>query len=252
MEIINLCEHDSLVSRYMLELRDKNIQTDRLRFRTNVKRIGQIMAYEISKRLNYTDCKTDTPLDVANTRNIADKVVLGSIFRAGLPLHEGMLSYFDDADNAFISAYRQYINGSDEFEIHTEYLASPSIEDKVLVIADPMLATGSSMEVAIKGFLQKGTPKHIHIAVIIATDQAIEYVKKTLLKALKPPFGQATSTTFSTPTVTSYPASATPATSSTAKNNPSNHQKSELRNQDNSTHRLLQNYLLRKGNGNTH
>ena len=150
MEIINLCEHDSLVSRYMLELRDKNIQTDRLRFRTNVKRIGQIMAYEISKRLNYTDCKTDTPLDVANTRNIADKVVLGSIFRAGLPLHEGMLSYFDDADNAFISAYRQYINDSDEFEIHTEYLASPSIEDKVLVIADPMLATGSSMEVAIK------------------------------------------------------------------------------------------------------
>ena len=120
MEIINLCEHDSLVSRYMLELRDKNIQTDRLRFRTNVKRIGQIMAYEISKRLNYTDCKTDTPLDVANTRNIADKVVLGSIFRAGLPLHEGMLSYFDDADNAFISAYRQYINGSDEIEIHTE------------------------------------------------------------------------------------------------------------------------------------
>lgn len=158
MEIINLCEHDSLVSRYMLELRDKNIQTDRLRFRTNVKRIGQIMAYEISKRLNYTDCKTDTPLDVANTRNIADKVVLGSIFRAGLPLHEGMLSYFDDADNAFISAYRQYINDSDEFEIHTEYLASPSIEDKVLVIADPMLATGSSMEVAIKGFRKKALP----------------------------------------------------------------------------------------------
>lgn len=185
MEIINLCEHDSLVSRYMLELRDKNIQTDRLRFRTNVKRIGQIMAYEISKRLNYTDCKTGTPLDVANTRNIADKVVLGSIFRAGLPLHEGMLSYFDDADNAFISAYRQYIDGSDEFEIHTEYLASPSIEDKVLVIADPMLATGSSMEVAIKGFLQKGTPKHIHIAVVIATDQAIEYVKKTLPEGIE-------------------------------------------------------------------
>ena len=127
MEIINLCEHDSLVSRYMLELRDKNIQTDRLRFRTNVKRIGQIMAYEISKRLNYTDCKTDTPLDVANTRNIADKVVLGSIFRAGLPLHEGMLSYFDDADNAFISAYRQYINGSDEFCLLYQ---SPSPRDR--------------------------------------------------------------------------------------------------------------------------
>ena len=103
MEIINLCEHDSLVSRYMLELRDKNIQTDRLRFRTNVKRIGQIMAYEISKRLNYADCKTDTPLDVANTRNIADKVVLGSIFRAGLPLHEGMLSYFDDARHCWVA-----------------------------------------------------------------------------------------------------------------------------------------------------
>lgn len=180
MEVINLCEHDSLVSRYMLELRDKDIQTDRLRFRTNVKRIGQILAYEISKRLQFADRQTTTPLAVARTRTLADQVVLGTIFRAGLPLHEGMLSYFDNAENAFISAYRKYIDGTDDFEIHTEYLASPSIEGKVLVIADPMLATGHSMEVAIRGFLQKGTPKHIHIAVVIATDQAIEYVRRTL------------------------------------------------------------------------
>lgn len=164
----------------MLELRDKDIQTDRLRFRTNVKRIGQILAYEISKRLQFADRQTTTPLAVANTRTLADQVVLGTIFRAGLPLHEGMLSYFDNAENAFISAYRKYVDGSDDFEIHTEYLASPSIEGKVLVIADPMLATGHSMEVAICGFLQKGTPKHIHIAVVIATDQAIEYVRHTL------------------------------------------------------------------------
>ncbi|MCQ2290405.1 MAG: uracil phosphoribosyltransferase [Muribaculaceae bacterium] len=180
MEVINLCEHDSLVSQYMLELRDKNIQTDRLRFRTNVKRLGQIMAYEISKRLQFADRDTVTPLEVAHTRTIADQVVLGTIFRAGLPLHEGLLSYFDNAENAFISAYREYVDGSDEFVIRTEYLASPSIGGKTLVIADPMLATGCSMEVAIQGFLQKGTPKHIHIAVVIATDQAIEYVKNHL------------------------------------------------------------------------
>lgn len=180
MEVINLSKHDSLLSRYMLELRDKDIQTDRLRFRTNVKRIGQIMAYEISKRLEYADCQTTTPLGVAPTRTIAEKVVLGSIFRAGLPLHEGFLSYFDYAENAFISAYRKYIDGTNEFVIRTEYLASPSIEGKVLVIADPMLATGGSMDVAIRAFLQKGTPKHIHIAVVIATDHAIEYLGKHL------------------------------------------------------------------------
>ena len=180
MEVINLCKHDSLLSRYMLELRDKDIQTDRLRFRTNVKRIGQIMAYEISKRLEYADRQTTTPLGVASTRTIADKVVLGSIFRAGLPLHEGFLSFFDYAENAFISAYRKYIEGSNDFVIRTEYLASPSIEGKVLVIADPMLATGGSMDVAIRAFLQKGTPKHIHIAVVIATDQAIEYLERHL------------------------------------------------------------------------
>ena len=180
MEVINLCKHDSLLSRYMLELRDKDIQTDRLRFRTNVKRIGQIMAHEISKRLEYADQQTTTPLGVASTRTIADKVVLGSIFRAGLPLHEGFLSFFDYAENAFISAYRKYIEGSNDFVIRTEYLASPSIEGKVLVIADPMLATGGSMDVAIRAFLQKGTPKHIHIAVVIATDQAIEYLERHL------------------------------------------------------------------------
>ena len=181
MEIINLCENNSLVSQYMSELRDKEIQKDRLRFRANVHRLGQIMAYEISKTLDYKTIDTETPLAVAKTNVIADKVVLATILRAGLPLHEGFLTFFDKAENAFVSAYRKYYaHDPNKFDVKTEYLACPSIADKVLCIVDPMLATGLSMALAYKALIARGCPKHVHIASIVATDQAIEYVKNTI------------------------------------------------------------------------
>ena len=181
MEIINLCENNSLVSQYMSELRDKNIQQDRLRFRANVHRLGQIMAYEISKRLDYKTIDTTTPLAVAKTNVIDDQVVLATILRAGLPLHEGFLTYFDKAENAFVSAYRKYdAHDPNKFDVKIEYLACPSIDGKVLCIVDPMLATGLSMALAYKALLSRGTPKHIHIASIIATDKAVEFVENNM------------------------------------------------------------------------
>ena len=181
MEIINLCDNNSLVSQYMSEIRDKDIQQDRLRFRANVHRLGQIMAYEISKKMEYKTIDTTTPLAVAKTNVIADQLVLATILRAGLPLHEGFLNYFDKAENAFVSAYRKYdAHDPNKFDVKIEYLACPSIDDKVLCIVDPMLATGLSMALAHKALLSRGTPKHVHIASIIATDQAIDFVKNTL------------------------------------------------------------------------
>ena len=184
MEIINLCENNSLVSQYMSELRDKEIQKDRLRFRANVHRLGQIMAYEISKTLDYKTIDTETPLAVAKTNVIADQVVLATILRAGLPLHEGFLTFFDKAENAFVSAYRKYdAHDPNKFDVKTEYLACPSIASKVLCIVDPMLATGLSMALAYKALIARGCPKHVHVASIVATDQAIEYVKQTIPNA---------------------------------------------------------------------
>lgn len=180
MEIINLCENNSLVSHFMSEIRNKDLQQDRLRFRTNVQRLGQIMAYEISKRLQYKTIDTVTPLGTAQTAVIDDKPVLATILRAGLPFHEGFLKFYDNAENAFVSAYRQPLPGSNDFEVHVEYLACPSLDDKVLFIIDPMLATGSSLELAYKALTTKGQPKHVHLCLVIATDQAIDYVKRTL------------------------------------------------------------------------
>ena len=177
MEVINFDEHSSLVSRYMTELRDVNIQTDPLRFRTNLHRIGQIMAYEISKRMESTEIETQTPLGKSVTRVPAEELVLATILRAGLPLHEGFLQMFDGAENAFVSAYRRYVEkGADKFEVVVEYLASPSIEGKTLVLVDPMLATGASMELGYKAMLTKGMPAKIHIASVIASQQAVDYV----------------------------------------------------------------------------
>lgn len=180
MELINLCDQHSLVSHLMRQLRDRDIQRDRMRFRTNVHRLGQIMAYEISKRLDYTTIDTETPLATAQTPVIADRLVVATILRAGLALHEGFLSYFDEAENAFVSAYRQYCGEGDEFEVKIEYLASPDIEGKTLIITDPMLATGRSMELAYRALITRGMPAHIHVASVIATDQAIEWVKCAL------------------------------------------------------------------------
>ena len=151
MEVINLCENNSLVSQYMSELRDKDIQQDRLRFRANVHRLGQIMAYEISKKIDYKTIDTVTPLAVAKTNVIADQIVLATILRAGLPFHNGMLSMLDQADSAFIAAYRKYDKNEEDSVIRVEYYSSPDIEDRILILCDPLLATGESIVKTLEG-----------------------------------------------------------------------------------------------------
>lgn len=177
IEVINFEDTPSIVNRYMLELRDVNIQKDMMRFRRNLDRIGEIMAYEISKRLDYKATEVTTPLGTAICHEPANEIVLATILRAGLPFHHGFLSYFDRAENAFVSAYRKYREkGGDTFDVLVEYLASPSIEGKTLLLVDPMLATGSSMELAYRALLSKGTPARIHVASVIASKQSVDYV----------------------------------------------------------------------------
>ena len=179
MEIINFAETPSLVSQYMTELRDVNIQGDMLRFRRNLQRIGGIMAYEISRRMSYVKEEITTPLAVMQSDVLAEKVVLATIFRAGIPFHQGFLDFFDSAQNAFVSAYRKY-REKENFDVFIEYIASPRLDGKTLVLVDPMLATGSSMELAYRALLTKGEPAHVHIASIIASQAAIDYVKSTV------------------------------------------------------------------------
>lgn len=178
MKVVDFGEYNSLISQYMMELRNVEIQNDPMRFRRNLERIGQIMAFEISRTMNYRDVKISTPLAEAGCRVIADKVVLATIFRAGIPFHQGFLQYFDYAENAFVSAYRKY-KEKENFDVCIEYLASPNLDGKVLILADPMLATGASMELSYRALLTKGMPKHIHVASVIASRQAVDYVKKT-------------------------------------------------------------------------
>ena len=180
MEFINLGDQHSLVSHYMRQLRDRNIQRDRMRFRANVHRLGQIMAYEVSKKLQYHTVGVETPLGVKQCNVLNDNVVLATLLRAGLPFHEGFLSYFDGAENAFVSAYRKYFPKTDDFVVHIEYIASPRLDNKTLVIVDPMLATGSSMELAYQALVTKGHPAHIHVASVVATPKAIETVRQHL------------------------------------------------------------------------
>lgn len=176
MKIVNFAEHESLVNQYMAELRDVNIQKDMLRFRRNLERLGEIMAFEISRTLDYRSVDVQTPLDTAKCRVIDTPLVLATIFRAGVPFHQGFLNYFDHAENAFVSAYRKY-KEKENFDICIEYLASPRLEGKTLVIADPMLATGASMELSYRALLTKGEPKHIHVCSVISSRQAIDYIK---------------------------------------------------------------------------
>ena len=175
MKIINFAEHNSLISQYMTEMRDVNIQKDMLRFRRNLERVGEIIAYEISKTLDYRTVETLTPLDVAKTSVIDSQVVLATIFRAGVPFHQGFLNYFDNAQNAFVSAYRKY-KEKENFDVCIEYLASPRLNGKTLVLADPMLATGASMELSYRALLTKGNPAQIHVASVIASRQAVDYI----------------------------------------------------------------------------
>lgn len=178
MEIINFDTTPSLVSQYMAELRDLNIQKDMLRFRRNLERIGEIMAYEISKTLSYKVEDVATPLGTAKCHVPDEQLVLGTIFRAGVPFHQGFLNYFDHAQNAFVSAYRKY-KEKENFDVFIEYLASPLLDGKTLILADPMLATGASMELSYRALLTKGTPAKVHVASVIASQAAIDYVKKT-------------------------------------------------------------------------
>lgn len=175
MKTVNFASERSVVSQYMAELRDAERQRDPMRFRRNLERIGQIMAYEISKELRYRKVEVQTPLAIAECEEIEERVVLATIFRAGLPFHQGFLSYFDYAENAFVSAYRKY-KDRDKFDVCIEYLASPSIEGKTLILADPMLATGTSMELSYRALLTRGEPAHIHLAAVISSQQAVDYI----------------------------------------------------------------------------
>ncbi|MDR1585191.1 MAG: uracil phosphoribosyltransferase [Prevotellaceae bacterium] len=175
MEIINLSEHNSILNHYLKEIRSTDIQGDSMRFRRNLERVGEIMAYEISKTLDYTPEDVQTPLGVSSVPQISDNIVIATILRAGIPFHNGFLNYFDKAGNAFVSAYRKYKDAL-KFDIFIEYIASPCLDGKTLIINDPMLATGSSMELTYGALLTKGKPDKVHIATIIASQQALDYV----------------------------------------------------------------------------
>lgn len=175
MKIINLSEQNSLLSRFITEIRDVDIQKDSMRFRRNIERIGEIMAYEISKELDYKNITIRTPNSDALQAVPVDKVVLGTILRAGLPLHAGFHNYFDNCENAFVSAYRKYTS-ENEFDVIVGYLASPRLDGKTLVLVDPMLATGISADLSYRALLSKGTPAKTIFACVIASQQAVDYV----------------------------------------------------------------------------
>ncbi len=175
MNIINLSDNNSVLNHYLKEIRSVKIQKDSMRFRRNMERIGEIMAYEIRKKMRYNAEEVKTPLGVANTEIIDEKIVIATILRAGLPFHTGFLDYFDSAENAFVSAYRKYKDAL-KFDIFIEYIASPNLDGKTLFITDPMLATGGSMALAYGALLTKGQPAHIHIAPVITRKIAIDYI----------------------------------------------------------------------------
>lgn len=183
MKVINLSEQNSVLNQFLREIRDVNIQRDSMRFRRNIERIGEFMAMELSKSLNYEETKIQTPLAETTVNTISDQLVLATILRAGLPLHQGFLNVFDHAENAFLSAYRRMgrnIRGEQQLEIVAEYMAAPSINDKTLIVVDPMLATGMSMEVGYLALLKHGKPQHTHLCCAIATPQSIDYMREAL------------------------------------------------------------------------
>lgn len=181
MKVVNFSEQNSVINQYLAEIRDREYQQNRLVFRNNIQRIGEMMAYEMSKTLDYKTQTVRTPLAEAEVSVPSDDVVVATIFRAGLPFHQGFLNVFDHAGNAFVSAYRKYTNDEHtEVGIHVEYLATPDITGKTLIIADPMLATGGSMELGYEALISKGKPKHVHVACVIATPEGVDYIKTHL------------------------------------------------------------------------
>jgi uracil phosphoribosyltransferase len=176
--VINLSAECSLVCEWISELRDIQVQTDRMRFRRNLERIGEMAAYELSRHLQYVEKEVQTPLGISQCKVLKEQPVLATILRAGLPLHQGLLNYFDKADNAFISAYRKH-NRDGSFDISLDYVSCPDLENRVVIICDPMLATGSSLVKTIQFLREEGHPSEIHVVVAIACTVGIEYVKRS-------------------------------------------------------------------------
>ena len=177
MKVINLGEQNSILNKFVAQMRDIHIQKDSMRFRRNLERLGEIFAYEISKQMDNSPKEVVTPLGIANIPTYDEKVVVATILRAGLPLHQGILNYFDDAQNAFVAAYRKYDKG-EEFHINIEYCSTPDLTGKTLILADTMLATGASLEIAYKRLCEEGQPAHTHLVCPISSAYAVEYLQK--------------------------------------------------------------------------
>ncbi len=175
----NLSLTNSIIHQYLAEIRDKDIQKDSWRFRNNLERIGEVIAIEISKELEYRSVPITTPLGIADAKVLVQQPVIATILRAGLPMHMGTLRIFDKAENAFVSAYRKH-HKDHSLEIALEYVSCPELNNKILVLCDPMLATGSSMVLTFKALLEKGRPKHTHIIAAIASKQGVDYLKKNM------------------------------------------------------------------------
>ncbi len=179
MELKLLGNHHSIIDQYLGEIRDVNIQKDPMRFRENLQRLGELFGYEISKTLSYSNREVPTPLGVAQVPMLARQPVLATILRAGLPMHQGLLRVFDQAENTFISAYRKYTDDGN-FDIEFEYIASPLLDGKVVILSDPMLASGMSMEISYHALLSKGNPEHIHLVSLIGSSKGVQYVQDNI------------------------------------------------------------------------
>ncbi|WP_127846271.1 uracil phosphoribosyltransferase [Psychroflexus aestuariivivens] len=185
MEVLDFSQKNSILNQFMRQLRDVNIQNDRMKFRRNIERIGEILSYELSKSMNYKAESFNSPLSEMQSPQLQNEIVVCSILRAGLPLHNGILNYFDDADNAFISAYRKLKPNGIDFNIEVEYFSSPSLEGKTLILADPMLATGNSMVSVYDALLKHGQPKDIHIVSVIGAKAGVELLVDHFPKSTK-------------------------------------------------------------------
>ncbi|MCB0792111.1 MAG: uracil phosphoribosyltransferase [Flavobacteriales bacterium] len=178
--VVELSKEKSVVNQFLRELRDVEVQSDRMRFRRNLERVGGMMAYEISKTLKYEEKEVTTPLGSTRVPVMAEQPVIATILRAGIPMHQGMMNVFDGADSAFISAYRKHRKGEEGFDIEVEYLSSPSLDDRIVILCDPMLATGQSMVLVHRALQRHGRPKALHVASVIASTEGVEHIKKHL------------------------------------------------------------------------
>lgn len=178
--VFEIGKSNTVANRFLADLRDMQVQKDPMRFRRNLERMGEVLAYEMSKTFDYREEEVASPLGVARVALHAEDPVLATILRAGIPLHQGVLNYFDRADNAFVSAYRKHHQGDEGFDVHVEYLSSPRIEDRVLVLIDPMLASGRSMVLVYKALLRLGRPKAVHVISVIASTEGVEYAQRHL------------------------------------------------------------------------